>query len=637
MSSIPSNLGRVSTSMSAQQMLSNLRRTNVELLRVQEQLSTGHRINNPSDDPSAIGSISSLRKILDDFEQKLSNLDRAGRVVDQTDQAFGEISNLLVEAQGIAVSQIGITSDAETRESQATIIDGIIDSMVEIVNRDHQGVHLFSGERSSQSPFVEKFGGYQYVGSRTNLKDNLLNTRTIEINANGADSLGGLSSRVQGTVDLDPNATADTRLANVNGARGQGVKLGTVEVDVNGAVTNVDLSGADTLGDIVDKLNDTLGADGSVSVTADGFTLTAGAGNTITISDVGTDSVAADLGINITATSGATAGGDIDPRLTELSDLSQLGAAVNFAGGLKITNGNVTKTIDTSSVTNIQQLINAVHGADIGVRMEINDAGDGLNLINEVSGTQLSIGENAGGSTAGDLGLRSFSGATELADFNNGLGVRITDGEDDLRIELGDGSTQIDVNLDGATTVQDVLDAINTAGGGDVTAQLAADGNGITLVDNIGGGSDFKVTPLNNSFAAEDLGIKQNAGASATLTGDDVATVQSESVLTHLMALRDALRNNDERAITLAGQSIEADVSKMATERAKVGVRANQITSETERVQQRSITTEALLSDIRDTDYASAITRLTQLQQQLEANLSSSSRMLQLSLLDFLG
>ena len=117
-----------------------------------------------------------------------------------------------------------------------------------------------------------------------------------------------------------------------------------------------------------------------------------------------------------------------------------------------------------SAATTVQELINTVNGSGLGVRMEINASRTGLNLVNEVSGTQLSIGENAGGTTATDLGLRSFAGDTDLADFNYGTGVRVSAGVVDFRVELHDG-TQIDVNLDGATTVQDVLDAINAAAG----------------------------------------------------------------------------------------------------------------------------------------------------------------------------
>lgn len=635
MSTISSSISRVSSSQLAQQTLGSLQQTNVDLLKLQEQLSTGERINRPSDDPSAIGSVISLSQILQTFNQRLNNLDLASNVVNVTDQAYSDISDQLLQAQSVASSQIGAGSDAETRTSQATIINGILDSILEISNRDVQGVHLFAGSSSSTQPFVEKFGGYQYVGSTTNLTNNLSDSFQIDVNNNGADALGALSSRVQGTVDLDPNATASTRLVNVNGARGVGVTLGSVAVTVNGTTSSVDLTSADTLGDIVKLVNNSLGSAGSLAVSAKGFTLTANAGNTIQISDLGSNAVAADLGLNITASSGSTVGGDIDPRITNLTDLTQLGASVDLSGGLKITNGEVTKVIDTSGVTTVQDLINTIDAADIGVKLQINSDATGFNLVNTVSGTALSIGENAGGTTAGDLGIRSFTGSTQLSDFNGGLGVQTIAGQNDLRIQLGDGST-IDVNLDGATTVQGVLDKINTAGGGNVTASLASDGNGIELTDNVGGGGDFKVEALNNSTAAADLGLLKNAGASSTLSGDDNATVETDSIFSHLVDLRNALLNNDSNAITIAGQKLQADSTLIATQRAKVGVTANQIAGEQSRTQDRQTQTKALLSDIRDTDYTTAITRLTQLQQQLQANLAATSKILNLSLLNFL-
>jgi flagellin-like hook-associated protein FlgL len=45
----------------------------------------------------------------------------------------------------------------------------------------------------------------------------------------------------------------------------------------------------------------------------------------------------------------------------------------------------------------------------------------------------------------------------------------------------------------------------------------------------------------------------------------------------------------------------------------------------------------ALLSEVKDLDYTEAITRFQQAQTTLQANLMSGSRMLQLSLMDFIG
>lgn len=617
-------------------LLGNTRRTNVELLRLNIELSSGLRVNQPSDDPTAVSGIVNLRALLDEIDGKLTTLDRASGSIDVTDQALGEVSDVLAEAQAIATSQIGIGSSPETREAMADVIDGMIQGLFDLANQQSQDVYVFGGRTSSTKPFVDAFGGIRYVGSREDLIADANAVLPVQLNTNGASALGALSTRVQGTVDLDPDATAATRLSDVAGARGAGTTLGTVDVDVNGTVTSVDLTGARTLGDVADKLSDTIGGAGAVSVSGDGFVLTAGGGNTITISDPGAGITAADLGIDITASGGATAGGDLGTKLTELSALADFGAAVDFTGGLKITNGTSTQVIDTSSATTVQELMNTVNNAGLGVRLEINGDRDGFNLVNEVSGTQLSIGENAGGTTATDLGLRSFAADTSLSDFNFGTGVSTVAGKDDLRIHLHDG-TQIDVNLDGAGDVQDVIDAINTAAGAaPLTVSLAADGNGLVLNDGSAGGSAFVVEAINGSFAAEQLGIEQTAGAGNTITGGDVATVRSDSVFTHLSMLRDALASDDERMITIAGEGIADDVKRVAKVRAEIGVRGQRVEQDSDRLELRKIQTQSMLSDLRDTDYTEAISRFTQLQQQLEATLATSNRLLNQSLLDFL-
>src|SRR4029450_6512705 len=161
----------------------------------------------------------------------------------------------------------------------------------------------------------------------------------------------------------------------------------------------------------------------------------------------------------------------------------------------------------------VQDIMNAVAGLNIGLRVEIAESGDHLNFVNELSGGQMSIGEVAGGTTAADLGVRSLNGSTLLADFNDGLGVQIKTGgvnpvtglpdptmDVDFNITLKDG-TSFDVDLENVTTVQDVLDQINAAAvgagvavPGTFNAALATDGNGIeltaTTVGPPGGGTN---------------------------------------------------------------------------------------------------------------------------------------------------
>ncbi len=638
MGSIPVNLTRVSGQLKSQLLLSNMQNTNLEILRVQKELATGLRVTRPSDDPASVGSIVSLRKTLNIYAQQTTNMTQAMAVMDNTDHAMADISDLLLEVQNIASSQVGVGSNTETRANQAGVVQGKLDALLSIANREYQNIYLFGGRRTEGQPFIDQLSGVRYAGGTDDMWGDLGILSQLGVNTNGADALGGLSERVESQVDLDPQATADTRLVNVNGAAGVGIHRGTLNVIVNGVETQVDLTTADTVGDVADRINAAIAAEdptaGSLSIVGSGYSLTANGGHTIQISDIGTSVVARDLGIDITASSGITVGGDIDPHLTELTDLSALGVPVDLTSGIEITNGSLTRTIDLSSANTIQDIMNAIMAEDLGVRVVINDDATGFNLYNEISGTEMSIGEN-GGTTASDLGLRSYATTTELKDFNHDYGVRISQGVDDFEITTADGGV-FAVNLDGALTVQDVIDAINTASGGSVTAGLTSNGNGLEITDNTVGGGALQVTGLNGSFAMQDLGLPVSMAPGGVITGSDVATVRTESVFTHLMALRDGLLNDDSLAITLAGEKIQQDIDRIASERAQIGVRNQQVDDAISRTADLKLQAEELLSGIRDADYAEATSRFTQLQQQLEANMLSGQIILNMSLLDFL-
>jgi flagellin-like hook-associated protein FlgL len=208
----------------------------------------------------------------------------------------------------------------------------------------------------------------------------------------------------------------------------------------------------------------------------------------------------------------------------------------------------------------------------------------------------------------------------------------------DFRIIAKDNSV-IEVDLAGAETVQDVLDAINNAAavaGAAVAADLSSDGNGIRITDTTLGPDDLVVESMNGSFAISDLGI-EGTTAGAILIGDDRATVAVESVFSHLMSLRDALLSNDERGITLAADKFDADISRLAEARANVGVRSRRVSDAVDREEDLRIQDMALRSQVQDLDYTEASLRFTTLQQQLQAGLLTASQVTSMSLLDFLS
>jgi len=648
MSQISSTAGRTTTLLSSDRLLSVIARTRSDILERQNQITTGLKVIKPSDSPSDSSAILRLQGLLEAREQTDSNLQFAGTVLNITDQALRDAIDIAREAHGLASSQIGTTTP-EDRDSQLVVLDAQIKSLLEISNRETQGVTLFGGRHSTNDklPFQEFLGGIRYIGSDEDLKTDVGFDKPLAFTSNGQTAFGALSSRVKGQVDLDPQATAATRLVDFNGAQGQGIRKGSIVVTIGGVpFPPVDLSTADTLGDVVTRINDVIGAAGSIAVSANGLTLTAV--GTISIADQGSGQTAADLGIVISATAGSTVGSDIDPRLTELTTLASLGVTVDLVNGLKITQGSQTKIANFSTATTIQDMTNIVHQLGLGVRMEINAAGTGMDLVSEVSGLDLSIGENSGGTTAGDLGIRSFDTTTLLTDFRNQLGVDRQSGAD-ISIHLHDGSS-FTVDLDGVTTVGGVITAIQTAatavplsigtpgtGGTQLNIGLAQDGNGFLFEDGTAGGNDFRVAQEGESLAATHMGIYFNVGSTGnTITGQDTATVRVDSVFTHMLDLREKLANDDTIGMTIAGTHLKNDDIQLTRIRAEVSVRGQRIEQQKTRSSEMKITEQIFLSDLRDADLTEAISSFTQLQQQLEASMLVGSQTLQLNLLDFL-
>ena len=656
MSIIPSNLSRVPNLLMSQIMLNTLNNAQRSLLETEVQLSTGRLINRASDDPLGGSTINVLDNVIERRDQWLRNLSHGEAVLGNLDTALADATDLMVEAKGIASSQIGIGSDAETRRSQAAVINGMLNEMFAIANRQYQEIFFFGGSATAVPPMEELLGGLRYQGQGDGLTNDVGQLISIGITISADKAFGALSSRVEGNIDLDPAMTVDTRLVDLNGGRGLGVSLGSINADVGGTDVTVDLSTAHTVQDVITTLETAIqtvdpGATVTLSAAGNAFDITAGVGFPVIISDLTGGSTAADLGLVGTYPAGATTtSSDVDPKVTEHTLLANLAGVAFPMGMIRIDNGNQTRDLDLSTATTVQELMNAVEGLKLGIRVEIAESGDRLNFINELSGGRMAIGEVAGGATATELGVRSLAAWTRLEDFNDGRGIQIRSGsvdpvtglpdpaaDLDFRITVKDGSS-IDVDLAGAETVADVLDAINgaaTVAGIPLLADLAVNGNGITINDATVGLGPTMVEALNGSFAAADLGILSST-AGASIVGEDRATVAVNSVFSHLMALRDALQLNDENGITLAAERFELDMNRLVEARAGVGVASRRVANAIVREEDLRIQDMALRSQVQDLDFTEAAIRFSTLQQQLQAGLLTMSRVGNLSLLDFL-
>jgi flagellar hook-associated protein 2 len=221
-------------------------------------------------------------------------------------------------------------------------------------------------------------------------------------------------------------------------------------------------------------------------------------------------------------------------------------------GGSGITRGTIqitdrsgaSATIDLSRVATVDEVLAAINDA-AGVRVTARVEGDhfvitddtgatttSLTVATSATATSLGIAGTAAGTTLTGSAVYRVVATTTLRSLNDGNGIRVNDtvGANTFDFNITDRAGVVhsidignvydaDLVLTSAapTTIQGVIDRINAATGGAVTASISADGSGITLTDNTGqSDSDLIVSDI--SGAGADLGILDTSG-DPTLVG----------------------------------------------------------------------------------------------------------------------
>lgn len=766
---------RVSDAFFRQRLLSQMQSDQLDLFRLQSQLSTGRLFELPSEEPVASLRVIRLQGLIERKAQVQTNLTTNQSYLTATDSAMASVSNLITEAKAIALGVIDTVSTDEQRAAAVQSIRQIIEQVTDIGNSQFRGRYLFAGSTTQVRPFEKIEGsGIQYVGNEESLLSYADLGLLFETNVHGGKVFGAISDPVRGTINLNPVLTFNTRLADLNA--GEGVPDGSIAISDGTSTRVVDLSGAETIGDVAALIREhpPEGRTVDVEITPTGLRIQLdSAPGILTIKEVGEGVTASRLGIltptNLSDT--PVTGEDLNPILRETTRLTDVlgsraaaavhsygndndiileadtngdslnGVTIRFvndaavsqgneqvdydsaagtitvridegrtnakdvvaalndplrapglpftarldplderlgglglitatpagdvagvtaggdrdnldlASGLQITTGENTFTIDLSAAETVEDLLNALNSSGAGVLAEINAGATGIDVRSRVSGTGFAIGEN-GGTTATQLGLRSLTGATRLADLNFGLGVDDANGTDFV-ITRADG-VELEIDVAGLASIDDVLEAINAnpantplvpGGSPALVARLAAYGNGIELVDSSVGPGTLSVRTSPSSIAAFDLGLipkgqdsvnAQPGGSPQILTGADTAKHEVQGVFTALIQLRSGLEANDLTATQRAVDMLEESFQTVNFARAELGAKQQALDGVQARLEDENVQLRSILSEEYDADLVEVISNLTARQASFEASLQSTAQILKLSLLNYL-
>lgn len=202
---------RISSIQVFERALSGIQNANRNVAETQDQLASGKRILNPSDDPVASTRILSLNRELALREQYGENIDAATsrlQLEESTLTSFQEVVGRIRELTQQAGSPALARAD---RQFIASEIDARRDELIGLMNaRDGTGEYLFAGHQGSEPPFREVPGGtIEYRGDEGQRRVRVSESITVPVGDNGKHLFVDLqASRTRFTVASHPDNDA---------------------------------------------------------------------------------------------------------------------------------------------------------------------------------------------------------------------------------------------------------------------------------------------------------------------------------------------------------------------------------------------------------------------------------------------
>jgi flagellar hook-associated protein 3 FlgL len=146
---------RISNATMADNIKGYLSTQTEQMLKSQEQIASGKRINRPSDDPIGMGESLGYQKTISKIDQYDTNISDAQLQINSLDEILSSITDMLSQAKDIAANP-----DPSMNGMLADQVGTIRDQVLQMANSRVNGSYVFSGDLTDKQPFDDT-GTYQ--------------------------------------------------------------------------------------------------------------------------------------------------------------------------------------------------------------------------------------------------------------------------------------------------------------------------------------------------------------------------------------------------------------------------------------------------------------------------------------------
>lgn len=120
--------------------------------RASRQVSTGLRIEVPSDAPADTSAVMGASTQLRALEQYERNIGLARNASDAQEGALNALTDIMTRARELAVGQASATATTATRRAVKEEVDQLLRQAVQLANTRHNDAYLFGGVRGDVAP-----------------------------------------------------------------------------------------------------------------------------------------------------------------------------------------------------------------------------------------------------------------------------------------------------------------------------------------------------------------------------------------------------------------------------------------------------------------------------------------------------
>ncbi len=166
--------------------LQQMQQTQKNIAKYQAQISTGKKLLNPSDDPSAVATTEKLDAAIQRMAQYKNNADAVRQRLSQQEDVFNNMTDTMQRLKELSIqANTDVLSD-DDRRIIAAEVKQIQNQLLDYANtRLPNGEYMFSGSMGNTQPFILNDNKVSYAGDQSESWVQLSDSRKVRANDTG--------------------------------------------------------------------------------------------------------------------------------------------------------------------------------------------------------------------------------------------------------------------------------------------------------------------------------------------------------------------------------------------------------------------------------------------------------------------